>query len=438
MSENAVSLKLRSSLSMLSLSLVASNGCPPSLTLYQEKGSPRTIKDLQPVLSTTRSRPEIIRSPILSLPSYECDDLFKSTTYFYEYGKFFKSASIRTVPLFVNVQEFFPSILLSSSIDEWWTKYQQIMQAVSSRVNGLKEDSLDHCLLLDLIGLQAKPIDLHLQHVASSNFEVNGVFVEKASLSQGADRDLFHDLPLTISVHPDGQLLFVTDMADMIDQASGFTEFGLTKDTNLWRQQKMLVPRFGWNDTVELQDDICPSSLKLEAAIAAPFKSPDKAKPKTSPNRKNKKAARERNLYRNNSLHACESLLSVMLDKKRNWKSVLGSLKKSGPELPQLLTQFSASITGVGLAVIFSVLYKVASGSALLCTSNVLTSGFGVALFWLSWAVNKLRSTVIYISKTSAKLGFEEEEMMRRVDESVKEIFFHAAASIAILMLRFA
>lgn len=423
---------------MLSLSLVVSNGCLPSLSLYQEKGSPRPIQDLLPVLSTTRSRPEIIRSPILYLPSYERDDLFKSTTHFYEYGKFFTSASIRTMPLFVNVQEFFPSILFSSSIDEQWTKYQQIRQAVLSRLNGLKEDSLDHCLLADLIGLQAKLIDLHLQHVASSSFEVNGFLVDKASLPHDADHDLFHDLPLTVSVHPDGQLVFVTNMAAMIDQASGFTEFDLTKDTKLWRQQKMLVPRFGWNDTVELQDHICPSSLKLEAAMAAPFKSPEKAKPKTFPNRKNKKAVRERDLYRNNSLHACESLLSVMSDQKRNGKSVLGSLKKSGPELPQLLTQFSASIAGVGLAVIFSVLYKVASGSALLCTSNVLTSGFGVVLFWLSWAVSKLRSTIIYISKNSAKLGFEEEEMMRSVDESVKEIFFYAAASVAILMLRFA
>jgi len=166
--------------------------------------------------------------------------------------------------------------------------------------------------------------------------------------------------------------------------------------------------------------------------------SPEKAKPKTSPNRKKKKAARERDLYKNNSLHACESLLSIMLDKKRNGKSVLGSLKKSGPELPQLLTQFSASIAGTGLAVIFSVLYKLASGSVPLCTSIVLTSGFGVALLWLSLAVNKLRSTIIYINKNSTKLGFEEEEVMRRVDKSVKEIFFRAAASMAILMLRFA
>jgi len=142
--------------------------------------------------------------------------------------------------------EFFHSSLFSSSIDERLTKYQQIMLVVLSRLNALKEDSLDHCLLPGLIGLQAKPIDLHLQHIASNDFEFNGFFVEKGSLLQEADGDLFHDHPWTISVHPDGQLPFVGNMADMINQASGFTEFDLTKDTDIWRQQKMLVPRFRW------------------------------------------------------------------------------------------------------------------------------------------------------------------------------------------------
>jgi len=62
------------------------------------------MQDVQPVLSTARSRPEIIRSPILSLPPYKRDDLFKSTADFYERGTFVKSASVRRMPLFVNVQ----------------------------------------------------------------------------------------------------------------------------------------------------------------------------------------------------------------------------------------------------------------------------------------------------------------------------------------------
>lgn len=430
-SENPDFLKLRFSLflNMLALSLMmASNGCPPGLVLYQDQAIPKAFQDLQPLLSTTRSRSDMIKSTILTMTPYEHGDLFKSTTEFYEYGQFAKRASIRRMPLLVNVQEFSShSVLFGLGIDGWWTKHQQILQVLSSRLSGLKEDYLDPSLLPDLMG-----------HIVGTEFQFNRFVVEKGSLLQEAERDLLHDLPSTMSVHPDGQIPYLGNMADMKDLASVFAEFSVLKDVNQWRKQEMLVPYFRWNGAIKLRDHMCSSSLKLEAITAAPLKSPGKVKPKMAPKRKSKKAGRDRDLYKNNSLHACESLLSLMMDRKRDGKSVLSSLKKSGPELPQLLTQFSATITGTGLAVLFSVLYKVASGTTPFCTSNVLTSGFGIGLFWLSWAVNKLRNTILYIGKNSAKLGFEEDEMMRKVDKSVSDIFFRAAASMAVLMLRFA
>lgn len=131
-------------------------------------------------------------------------------------------------------------------------------------------------------------------------------------------------------------------------------------------------------------------------------------------------------------------LLSIMMDKKRNGKTVTNLLNKAGPALPLLLTQFSASITGTGLAVVFFVIHIVVSGSVPFCAANFLTSGFGVGLFCLSWEVNKLRNTIINIGKNSMKLEFEEEEMMVRVDKNVNDIFFRVATLMAVLILRFA
>lgn len=146
----------------------------------------------------------------------------------------------------------------------------------------------------------------------------------------------------------------------------------------------------------------------------------------------------ERDLYKKNYFHACENLLSIIVDKKKHGKTAYLSLRKSGPELPELLTQFSAGIAGTGLAVLFSVVCKVASGRVPFCTSKLANTGIGFGLVWLSWAVNKLRDSVVYISKNAGKLGLKEDEMMRRVDNSVNDIYFRAAALMVMAILRFA
>ncbi|GMH10863.1 hypothetical protein Nepgr_012704 [Nepenthes gracilis] len=84
---------------------------------------------------------------------------------------------------------------------------------------------------------------------------------------------------------------------------------------------------------------------------------------------------------------------------QQNGKSIIRSLKKSGLELSQLLTQFSASIAGTGPAVIFSVFCKMACEKVPLSTTKLVTTRVGFGLFWLSWAVNALRENVVYITK---------------------------------------
>lgn len=165
--------------------------------------------------------------------------------------------------------------------------------------------------------------------------------------------------------------------------------------------------------------------------------SPEKVKLKPSPKR-SKKIGRERDLYKRNNLHACESLLSLMVDKKQRRKTAIPSLKKSGPELPELLTQISAGIAGTGLAVMLSLICKLACGRVLFCASNVFDTGLGFGLVWLSWAVNKLRATVVSISKNGGKLGLKEERMVQKLDKSIRDIYFSAAALLAVVVLRLA
>lgn len=125
-----------------------------------------------------------------------------------------------------------------------------------------------------------------------------------------------------------------------------------------------------------------------------------------------------------------------MFNKQRHGRRAIQSLKNSGRELPELLTQFSAGIAGTGLVVLFSVMCKVACGRVPFCPSKLLNTGFGLGLVWLSCAVNKLRDTIMCISKKAGKIGLKEDEMIRRVDKSVNDILFRAATLMTVAILR--
>lgn len=159
---------------------------------------------------------------------------------------------------------------------------------------------------------------------------------------------------------------------------------------------------------------------------------------KTSPKKKNNtKACKERDLYRSNYFHACESLLSIIVDKNRSGRNAINSLKRSGPKIPNLLTQFSASIAGTGLAVVFSVICNVACGRVPFCETKLLSTGLGLGLVWLSWAVNKLRDTVVSINKNAGKLGVGDEDLMSNLDRNIREIYLRAVTIMVFAVLRF-
>lgn len=72
------------------------------------------------------------------------------------------------------------------------------------------------------------------------------------------------------------------------------------------------------------------------------------------------------------------------------------------------------------------------------CTSKLLSTGLGLGLVWLSWAVSRLRDTVVAMSRSSGKLGAKEEEMMNHLDRNLKDIYFRAMALMAVVVLKVA
>lgn len=159
-----------------------------------------------------------------------------------------------------------------------------------------------------------------------------------------------------------------------------------------------------------------------------------KVKSKSSQKRKTK----ERDVSSNSYLHACESLLSVIVDRKQMGKNVIISLKKSGPQLNDLLSRFSASIAGTGVAVVLSVMCRIICNGVPFSASKLLSTGLGLGLIWISSAVNKLRNAVISISRSSGKSSGQEEQMMDSLDRNLKDFCFRTAAVMAIAVLRLA
>ncbi|CAO2839710.1 unnamed protein product [Amaranthus hypochondriacus] len=419
---------------------MASSHTHPGLVFHHEQPVSRPYKDFSQLLPSSGSRQELTRSNIFSLMPYEQDNLFKSMNGVYRLSQFAGAAPIKRMPLPSDVPDKQTDhIVFSYGIDELWSKRKQLLEFMMSGSNEFEKEYLES-LFPDLVDINATAADMHLLHLASDDFESKNISGPNTHLLHPsgsyydleANSDLVHDLPCpTIS---DLKLPIVDSMIDVKDMVSVLEEFKV-KDS-AWRKQ-VLVPNFGWSATIDLQDEF----LKVDSPIAAPLKSPEKVKRKQSSRRKNKRGAGDRDPYKTNSVQACELLLSLMMDKNRNQKSLTNSIKKAGPALPLLLTQFSASITGTGLAVMFTVLYKMACGSITLsitlCTSNLLTSGLGVGLFWLSGSVNKLRDTVVYIGKNSTKAELGNEVMMK-VDKSVNDIFFRTATLMVVFVLRLA
>ncbi|XP_058077832.1 uncharacterized protein LOC131226139 [Magnolia sinica] len=417
---------------------------------HQEQGICRASKDFQPLSPTHGTRPEILRSCCLRLGPPRLENSWKSACPLAESNQSIMLASTVKKPVLVDVQDTRPdSVLFSFGIAEQCAKQEKILQYLMS--GSKAERGLNISLLSDLMGLDTVAIDMpHLSaadgefspydvggddaHQTSLIYPGSGFYVPKLLL------DLVGDLAPSsmITVHPDGRVLFTATGADVKDLLSMVAEFYPLKTSTICSKKSVLVPHFPRTDSAGAQANVCGSSLKLQTLTVAPIKSPEKIKLKPLPRKKqSKKSGRERDLYRKSYFHACESLLSVLLNKRRGKMAIL-SLKKSGPELPQLLTQFSVGIAGTGLAVIFSVFCKVAGGRVPFCATKLLNTGFGLGLVWLSWAFNHFRDTIVYVSKNSSRVVLNEDEIVRKVDRSVNEIFFRAVTLMAVAVLRFA
>ncbi|XP_076882644.1 uncharacterized protein LOC143531183 [Bidens hawaiensis] len=402
---------------MLKLYVMATNGYLPTLVFGPEQGFNGIPKDLQHLLPNYELRDDVTRSSRIYTGPQQNPGPSKLLSGLYANHHLDLVDPTITKPALINIQDCCPNSTLLSF------KFSQ---------SGLTEVGTDGPDLFSLSGLTGlQPVTAVYNSSVLDMGQMNSQLIYQDPDFDSRERliDFVGDLvrPSEITIHEDGRVSLMGMRTEMKDILSVLAEFYLSKSSTSWR--KSLVP------AVQLDYG---SAVELETVIVAPPKSPEKVKLKPSPK---KKGARNKTTirHRSNYSQACESLLSIIVDKNRSGKSAIPLLKKTGPVLPNLLTQFSASIAGTGIAVLFSVMCKVASGRVAFCSSKIFNTGLGLGLLWLSWAVNSLRDTVVMISKNSnKKTGLKDEEMMKSLDRSVKEIYFRAAALMAVMVLRLA
>ncbi|KAI3676513.1 hypothetical protein L1987_86123 [Smallanthus sonchifolius] len=409
---------------MLKLYLMASHGYPPTLFLHPEQGFNRLPKDSQHLLPIHGLRDDVIRSSPLNMGPQQSVGPWKPINELFGNKQFVMIDQTITMPALFDIQDCCPN-----------PTHFNFKFPMSGLIE-VEKDGLDLLSLSDLPGLQTmktdcKPFLPDIVHMDSQLIYQNPELDSRNPLVDFVGDLVRHS---EITIHEDGHVSFTGTKTEM-DILSIVAEFYLSKNSTNWR--KSLVPHFNRLDYDETS--YYGSALELETVILAPPKSPEKVKPKPSTKKKGSRHKTTTIKHRSNYFQACESLLSIIVDKNRNGKSAIPVLKKSGPELPSLLTQFSASIAGTGIAVLFSVVCKVASGKVPFCSSKLLNTGLGLGLVWLSWAVNRLRDTIVMISRNSnKKKGLKDEEMMKKLNRSLKEIYFRAAALMAVMVLRLA
>ncbi|KAK6164719.1 hypothetical protein DH2020_001583 [Rehmannia glutinosa] len=420
---------------MVELCLMASHGYP--LGFHPEHSSSRVSEDFHHFIPYHGSTQDLVHPLSFNL-SLQQKEEWRSTGGLLDSNHIVRMDSTSRRPTIIDFQDSHPdSVLLSFGIAERCTRHEKILKLLSSGSIEEQDRLLDLSTLYDLMGPQ-QPFasrsrlcfnDAHpLQNLIHPTREL---YFNEPFLNFVGDISSYPEN----GYHPDGQLPCNCTGTEMNDVLSVISEFYSLKNMNKSSRQTMLVPYFERRRRAHAN----AYASKLATEKASYLKSHEKLKEKTSQKKKtNARTGKERDIYSNSYLHACESLLSIIFDRNHQGKNTIHSLKKSGPQLPQLLTQVSASIAGTGIAVVLSVLCRVVCSRVPFCASRVLSTGLGLGLVWLSWAVNKLRDTVISISKTSGKVGEKEEEMMSNLDRNLKDICFRAAALMAVVVLKVA
>ncbi|KAH6772734.1 hypothetical protein C2S52_004455 [Perilla frutescens var. hirtella] len=434
---------------MVELCLMASHGYPPGMGVgfHQEHASSRVSDEFHHFLPYHGSKQDLVDPLSFSLSGQQKEE-WRSPSGFLNSNHFFRFDSTCRRPAVIDFQDTSPdSVVLGVGIVERCARHEKILKLLMSGSIEEEDRLLNLSMLYDLTGPQSliadspqQPFVSHFRGYSDEGqtmpnliYPTRELYFNEPCLDLAGDRS---SCPEKV-YHPDGQLPHSYTSTEMADMLSVISDVHSLKNTNKSSRQTMLVPYF---ERRRRSSATSTDASKIATEKVRPLKSHDKVKEKTSRKKKTTgtRTGNERDAYCNSYLHACESLLSVIMDRKQQGKNTILSLKKSGPQLPRLLTQFSASIAGTGIAVVLSVLCRVACNRVPFCASKLLSTGLGLGLVWLSWAVNRLRNTVVSISKTSGKTDVKEEEMMNHLDRNLKDIYFRAVALIAVVALKVA
>ncbi|CAN1352751.1 hypothetical protein LINPERPRIM_LOCUS42926 [Linum perenne] len=405
---------------MVKLCLMASHGYLPGSELLFQQEHHRVFKDCQPYLPNMVAGQEIARPISLRLKPHQSMNGIELVNHFP------RMDSTNGEPVLINVTDDWSNRVLSGfGMSEQCTRHDRMMQFHKSPRNELEAGGLDLSKVSELSDLQSLQLSLDLNTFTKGIFDSVNPLVDFLG-------DMVRSSKITI--HPDGRVLLTGSKTEIKDIIPTVAEFYRANSSTSWRKHSSLIPQFSWLNAYETE----LSSPKVQDVNTS---NPQKVESKPSLKKKKtskKKGSIERDLYKRNYSHACESLLSLMMNKRHSGKTAILSLKKSTPELRELLTQFSAGIAGTGIAVIFSVACKVlASGTV--PSSKLLNTGLGLGLVWLSWAVNELRDTIVRVSRNPSKgLKDEEEAVVATVNRSLKDVYFRAATLLAVAVLRVA
>ncbi|VVB07063.1 unnamed protein product [Arabis nemorensis] len=419
---------------MIKLCFMTSHGYSiPGLNLPQDLTNTEIIKTGRSYLVNPGARQEIIPASSFNLNPEHLEP-WKPVSSLSKSNQFVEIDSTMMKPLFMDVHETVPeSLVLSFGIAEKYARQEKVMEFLMSRSEEFKEKGFDMSLVSELMELQAMKSSSRLRPYDASSV----LYLNQESGKPVLDlvRDMM-DNP-EFSVQSNGHVLFSSSSShELNDILSIASEFNLSRNSTKWRQLSPLIPHFQRFES----EVLTPAKLKA-VTVLAPLKSPEKTKLKSPRKNNTKRKAKESDLYKRNHLHAYESLLSLMIgnDHQHKQTTVL-SLQRSCGELSELLTQFSISVAGTGIAVLFSVACSLASSQIPFCANKFFDTGLGFSLIILSWAVNRLREVIVNVNKKANKpcSSLKGEEIINNVEKSIKEVYFRAATVIAVFALRFA
>ncbi|WOL16033.1 hypothetical protein Cni_G24815 [Canna indica] len=431
---------------MAEFSLLASAAFPPAILLQEHQGLFKNLKEFQNLLPLNIRKQDVFRSGSIQFNAQNVEDLGRPMPLLSDNSQYARLSPMIEKSLLIDMQGSHPdSVLFSLRIAEKCIRNEKIMKFLMSGSKFAEGHGLDISLLSEVMGLQDVTIDMLPSpnglvddefpiYEADINDSKHPLHLHKQIYAPEPQLDFVRSLSDNsyFTVHADGRILFADSAAQIEDLLSIVSEFNVPKKSVIGSKQSLLVPYF----TSRKGRGRPQTQKQVPSPTVAPSKSPGNAKLKTLPKKKkNKKLGKEHDLYDRNGIRACESLLSLILDKNGN--SIILSVKKSGSEISELLTQFSAVVAGTGLAVIVSVLLKLACGRVPWSATRLMNTGFGFGLFWVSWAIIGLRDAITFVSKNLGKMNFKEEEIASTIERSTKDILFRAVVLLAVTVLRF-